>query len=52
MKQNLLTEFSSADISIIVTLSLLINFQRSMDRFTDQFSGLVKEFQHQHHIVH
>ena len=43
MEQNLLTAISSVGFPIVVTLYLLTSFQRSMDRFTDQLSELVKE---------
>ena len=33
-------------------LYLLTSVQRSMDRFTDQLSELVKELQKQRHMIH
>lgn len=45
MEQNLLTAISSVGFPIVVTLYLLTSFQRSMDRFTEQLSELVKELQ-------
>lgn len=35
-----------------IQLYLLTSFQRSMDRFTDQLSELVKELQQQRHLLH
>ena len=52
MEQNLLTAISSVGFPIVVTLYLLTSFQRSMDRFTDQLSELVKELQQQRHMIH
>lgn len=52
MEQNLLTAISSVGFPIVVTLYLLTSFQRSMDRFTDQLSELVKELQQQRHLLH
>lgn len=52
MEQNLLTAISSVGFPIVVTLYLLTSFQRSMDRFTDQLSELVKELQQQRHLIH
>lgn len=52
MEQNLLTAISSVGFPIVVTLYLLTSFQRSMDRFTDQISELVKELQQQRHMIH
>ena len=50
MEQNLLTAISSVGFPIVVTLYLLTSFQRSMDRFTEQLSELVKELQQQRHL--
>lgn len=47
MEQNLLTAISSVGFPIVVTLYLLTSFQRSMDRFTDELSQLVKELHEQ-----
>ena len=52
MEQNLLTAISSVGFPIVVTLYLLTSFQRSMDRFTEQLSELVKELQQQRHMIH
>lgn len=52
MEQNLLTAISSVGFPIVVTLYLLTSFQRSMDRFTEQLSELVKELQQQRHLTH
>lgn len=52
MEQNLLTAISSVGFPIVVTLYLLTSFQRSMDRFTEQLSELVKELQQQRHLIH
>ena len=52
MEQNLLTAISSVGFPIVVTLYLLTSFQRSIDRFTDQLSELVKELQQQRHLLH
>lgn len=52
MEQNLLTAISSVGFPIVVTLYLLTSFQRSMDRFTEQLSELVKELQQQRHLAH
>lgn len=52
MEQNLLTAISSVGFPIVVTLYLLTSFQRSMDRFTEQLSELVKELQNQRHPIH
>ena len=49
MEQNLLTAISSVGFPIVVTLYLLTSFQRSMDRFTDELSHLVKELHEQRH---
>ena len=51
MEQNLLTAISSVGFPIVVTLYLLTSFQRSMDRFTEQLSELVKELQQQRHML-
>ena len=37
---------------LALTLYLLTSFQRSMDRFTEQLSELVKELQQQRHLTH
>ena len=42
----------NVEFPIVVTLYLLTSFQRSMDRFTDQLSELVKELQQQRHMIH
>ena len=52
MEQNLLTAISSVGFPIVATLYLLTSFQRSMDRFTEQLSELVKELQQQRHLIH
>ena len=52
MEQNLLTAVSSVGFPIVVTHYLLTSFHRSLARFTDQLSELVKELQHQRHMVH
>lgn len=52
MEQNLLTAISSVGFPIVVTLYLLTSFQRSMDRFIEQLSELVKELQQQRHMIH
>jgi len=47
MEQTLLTAVSAVGFPIVITFYLLTSFQKSMDRFTDVLSELIKELRQQ-----
>lgn len=47
MEQTILTAISAVGFPIVVTFYLLTSFQKSMDRFTEVITELIKELRRQ-----